>query len=846
MIAGWLGVMLAFAPPTPVAQSLSHCDRVALEGRPAERDYQCYAAVARDGESETVLAHLAELVVLHPDDGRLWLTYGSMQGDFGEDSTDALRTAITTLAAQGLPQYQIQAQLNLSRQLSFNGDADTAWQILEQAQVVADALKHPLLSAIVDFDRLGQVANRLDGDLLTAYERAAVSYAALPKSAPYQVRRNGLQLMARAARALGRTRTAARLATEAAETAEEAGDAHSALHARRMVARNQLRAAIRGNDPDAIPDFRRRLETLLARAIELDNPLAELSTRTGLAYTAPLVEQPALWIACHELAVKLQTELGAASCLAGLAGAVMADEPERAAVIADDLVGTARASGSVRELADALRVQGRVAASRGDLDAAWVAWSSMFDAFEKISRTPDDAELRTLLHAGGADRYRLVSGTLLRQAANHNKILARAFEAMERMRGREALEFRRRSSVPQTPASSIVALDELIRSVPGDTAIVMFQVGEDFDVAGHQHGGSWVMVVTGDGARAYALPDARIVNPAVAMVADGLAGPPSDAVRVGSAALHKMLLEPALAGLSAAVRRLVVVPDGLLHRLPFGALMHDGELLVQRFAISTVPSASLWARLRDTDPLPRRLVAFADPTPLTHDDRFRLHNAPARLAGAVAESRVAAELIGGSSYVLTGDEATESALKTTSGASIVHIAAHAVVDHTRPRDTRVLLASDGVEDGRVYLDELSQLQPRGGLVVLAACQGADGELLAGEGALSPARALFLAGARTVVAGMWPVDDAEAAAFFVEFYTALDDGQAVDAAVAFAQLQRRDAGAPASSWAGFVVLGDGSVTIESRRGPRRWHWIVLAAMVGALVGGVGVPLSRGRR
>ncbi|MBL4683299.1 MAG: hypothetical protein JKY37_01825, partial [Nannocystaceae bacterium] len=91
-----------------------------------------------------------------------------------------------------------------------------------------------------------------------------------------------------------------------------------------------------------------------------------------------------------------------------------------------------------------------------------------------------------------------------------------------------------------------------------------------------------------------------------------------------------------------------------------------------------------------------------------------------------------------------------------------------------------------------------------------------------------------------------VDDAEAAAFFVEFYAALDDGYAVDAAVAFAQLQRRDAGAPASAWAGFVVLGDGSVTIESRRGPQRWHWIALAAVVGALVGGVGVPLSRGRR
>lgn len=840
MIAAWIGVLLAFTPPMAVTESLHHCDRVALERPPAERDFQCYAGVARQQQPSEVLTHLAALLVEHPENGRLWLTYGALQADFGANSIDTFQTAVSTLAQQDLPQYQIQAQLNLAQQFSDHGNTRAAWRILDEAQAVAKALGNPLMSAIVEFARLGEVARGLDGDLLTAYEHARVSYAALPESSPYSVRQNGLQLMARAARALGRTETAARLATQAAEIAEQAGDPHSALYAWRSAARNNLRAELRGNDPDAIPRFRRKLATLLQRAIILHNPRIELSVRIELAYTAPLNDQAPLWNACHKLAVRLDAEPAAASCLAGLAGAVMKDEPQRAAAIAAELVRGARASGSSRDLADALRVQGRVANNRGDIDAAWRAWSSMFDAFEQTSRAPDNAELRGLLHANGTDRYRLVAGAMLTHSMSAETI-ARALDAMERMRGREAMQFHKRSIGAGTHPHASLNLGELTQAVPSDTAIVVVQIGHNRDVAGHPLGGSWVIVVTKEGARAYRIPGARTVNPAIAMVANGLAGSPSNATRQASAALYKMLVDEAFKELPPHVQHLVVIPDGQLHRLPLGALEYNGHPLFQRFSISTAPSVSLWLRLQHSEPLPRRLVALANPT-LPRGDRFHTANVSGNLEGAAAESRFAAKLIAGDSYVLSGDDATESALKNISGAGIVHIATHAVIEPTRPRKTRVLLASDESEDGLVYLGELSDLQQPGSLIVLAACQGADGELLAGEGTLSPARAVLLAGARTVVAGLWPIEDAEAAAFFVEFYSALDCGYPVDAAVARAQTRRREAGAPASAWAGFIVIGDGSATIAPRRGPRRWHWIMLATLLGALVGGIGAPLA----
>ena len=71
------------------------------------------------------------------------------------------------------------------------------------------------------------------------------------------------------------------------------------------------------------------------------------------------------------------------------------------------------------------------------------------------------------------------------------------------------------------------------------------------------------------------------------------------------------------------------------------------------------------------------------------------------------------------------------------------------------------------------------------------------------------RAFLQAGARTVVATLWPLRDDEAAAFFGRFYEHVAQGATVDEAVAAAQADQRERGVPAEGWAGVVVVGDGS-------------------------------------
>src|SRR6185503_12599580 len=79
--------------------------------------------------------------------------------------------------------------------------------------------------------------------------------------------------------------------------------------------------------------------------------------------------------------------------------------------------------------------------------------------------------------------------------------------------------------------------------------------------------------------------------------------------------------QPALAGLGPGVTRLVIVPDGPLHRLPWDALrLAHGRQLVEQYSVSVAPSAAvvaaLWRRPRDArdDARPMRLLAFGDPT----------------------------------------------------------------------------------------------------------------------------------------------------------------------------------------------------------------------------------------
>jgi CHAT domain-containing protein len=205
------------------------------------------------------------------------------------------------------------------------------------------------------------------------------------------------------------------------------------------------------------------------------------------------------------------------------------------------------------------------------------------------------------------------------------------------------------------------------------------------------------------------------------------------------------------------------------------------------------------------------------------------------LPRARIEAQEIVRRVGGSSELLVGDAATEGAFKqaTLRDYGVIHLAAHALVDHETPERSAIVLAAGSEEDGLLQMREIVDLDLDRGVVVLSACRSAAGPQIEGEGVMSLARAFFAAGAATVVGSLWPLRDDEAEPLFREFYDRLARGETVSAAMAGARRARIRAAAPPASWAGVIVLGEGGVApiARSARIPPAW-----------LAGGVAVSIA----
>lgn len=382
------------------------------------------------------------------------------------------------------------------------------------------------------------------------------------------------------------------------------------------------------------------------------------------------------------------------------------------------------------------------------------------------------------------------------------------------------------------PADGFAALLDVQGNLAEDEALLSFQVGDWQDLYGRFGGGGWLVLVTRSGVTLHPLPGAARLRPAVALLLDLLSSGGEGASP--SKALHDWLLADALGQLPESVEHLVLVPDGVLHRLPFAALADaTGSMLVDRYRLSVVPSATLWRRWRSeaAAATAEAALVLADPRLASHGSARASEGAgvgvqrawasadPMDLGPLPAARREAAAIrrqLGPGTRLLAGADASESALASALAPpsageptpfGVVHFAAHAVVDDLRPRRSAVMLAAEGSGDGLLQPREIVRLPIDGRLVVLSTCHSAGGRVLEGEGVLSLARAFFQAGAPAVVGSLWRLGDEEASALFDLFYRRLGEGASVAEALASAQRQRRLAGAPAAAWAGVVPLGD---------------------------------------
>ena len=474
-------------------------------------------------------------------------------------------------------------------------------------------------------------------------------------------------------------------------------------------------------------------------------------------------------------------------------------------------------------------LSGRLIEDGGDDDLA-LAFSitermrarSLLDVIDQSRPTPDPQHAAVRERKAALEAIAAVQRRLMDPALDGGRRRALLTE-LERQEHRER-EGRRQISLafPRFAQPEFASVAAIQASLSGHEAFLSFQIGLWETYEGDYGGGAWLIVVTKDRTTVHRLPDrtrlATVIPVFVGLVRASEGREVPAAVR-----LHEELLAGAVSSLPAGVTRLIIAPDGPLHHLPFESLRATpaSAPLGARYELVYVPSATLWRHWRTSTRAPDngRVLAFADPavegsmgTDNSRNAAFLQGLRLGRLPHARKESRAIERYIA-TTRALVGPAASEHALKsadlTTYG--IVHFAAHAVADESHPERSAIFLVSgDAREDGLLQGREIGALDLADRIVVLSACQTASGAIQSGEGVLSLARAFFEAGAHAVIGSRWPLRDADGAVLFETFYRHLAAGASLAEALKSTQREAREAGLPASAWAGLVLLGNGDL------------------------------------
>ena len=253
--------------------------------------------------------------------------------------------------------------------------------------------------------------------------------------------------------------------------------------------------------------------------------------------------------------------------------------------------------------------------------------------------------------------------------------------------------------------------------------------------------------------------------------------------------------------------RLIVVPHGPLHYLPFQALRVNGAYLIESHRIALVPSMSIAAQLiARRSHVPAKVVAFGNPK---IEPKYDLPGASREVGEIVQVFK------GATSYM--GAAATKTEFEQVApDARVLHVAAHAEADLVDPLHSRILLANENqrqsfLEAGEVLSLDLSKVA----IVTLSACESALGRIASGDEVLGFPRSFLSAGADSMIASLWPVADDATALLMSTVYARLSQGDDLQTAMQAGQLAvlRQPQLAHPFFWAPFNLIGNWRVTLD---------------------------------
>jgi CHAT domain-containing protein/Tfp pilus assembly protein PilF len=372
---------------------------------------------------------------------------------------------------------------------------------------------------------------------------------------------------------------------------------------------------------------------------------------------------------------------------------------------------------------------------------------------------------------------------------------------------------------------------------------------------------SYLWAVTTTSIKSFELPGQAEIESAAQRVYELLVAKADGLYPEALTNLSEMVLKPAVEQLGR--RRLLIVSEGALQYIPFGALPDPrrriarsaSEPLIQNHEIVNLPSVSTLAVLRrelsQRKSARKSLAVLADPVFEKNDERVRPTiqtqqseeqyrkvkevdktalpsdverstrelglNSFDRLVLSRREAEVITALASGGQPLKALDFAASRATATSSELGeyqIVHFATHSLLNNQHPELSGIVLSlvdeQGRLQDGFLRLYEIYNLKLGADLLVLSSCRTALGKEIKGEGLVGLTRGFMYAGVPRVVASLWKVSDKATSELMKRFYQKmLRDGMRPAAALRAAQvsMMNEKPWRPAYYWAGFVLQGE---------------------------------------
>ena len=270
--------------------------------------------------------------------------------------------------------------------------------------------------------------------------------------------------------------------------------------------------------------------------------------------------------------------------------------------------------------------------------------------------------------------------------------------------------------------------------------------------------------------------------------------------RPASEALYRVLVDPVREQIAGA-RRLAIVPYGALNYVPFAALARPGGgLLVESHEIVVLPSATVLKYCRAKSGKGRDstvVFSLGSARPQGEGGGW------SALPWTLAEGDGIRSVVPGARLVQEWQFTKESVIRLAPSYDVVHFATHGLLDGSDPLLSAVITA-----DEPVRVEDIFEMRLRAGLVVLSACDSGLGRIFRGDEIVGLTRAFFYAGAPSVLATLWSVNDESTARFMTAFYRALHaPGTSKPQAVRQAQLELMKRYPSPFHWAPFALWGD---------------------------------------